>query len=237
MEEQKIPEIDFSELPVDQDMLFDPFFTGQLLTDDESKFIIDWFDTHQHLITVGGETQYNGIRYMHIFNPQIRNILDRVVFNLIGQIRRVDSTPVYPEMVSINRWHVGGWQDPHLDTYSSQEELLLDHDPSLKDMLSLKSRLWTTIIPLNDDYRGGRTYIPPCDTFPEGYTHEPAKGHGFVFQGIYYEHGVEKVRRAPRYTIAMWFTQDPFKMQTGEPTKDLNLNEDTQRLQTFGYNV
>ena len=215
--------------------VFDPFSTGELLTDEESQFIVNWFDTHKHLVTVGGETQYDGIRYMHIHNPQIRNIVDRIVYNLIGSIRRVDSVPVYPEMISINRWHIGGYQNPHLDTYSSQEEHLIEEEIFSPELLSLKSRLWTTIIPINDEYRGGRTYIPECEDFPRGYIHEPVKNTGLVFQGIYHSHGVEKVRRAPRYTIAMWFTQDPFKMQLGIPTKDMNLNEDTQRLITFGY--
>jgi hypothetical protein len=234
MEEQTL--LDVTQWPVDADTVFHPFKTGELMTNDDSDYLMKWFDTHQHLITVGGEEQYNGIRFMHIFNPTIRKMILAITYDIIGQIRRYDSIPVYPEMIAINRWHVGGLQEPHLDTYSSQEQQLLeDSDGELEHALSLKSRLWTSIINLNDNFGGGKTYIPECDDFPSGYISEQVRNTGLVFQGIYHEHGVQKVRRGPRYTISMWFTQDPQKMMILEPTKDLNLNEDTHRLQTFGY--
>lgn len=214
---------------------FEPFCTGELLTCDESKFLIEWFNTHQHLTTVGSDVDYQGIRYLHIFNPFVRHIIDKMVYDIIGQIRQVDSIPVFPEMIAINKWGVGGYQEPHLDTYSNQEiNLMEESGGQLEESLSLKSRLWTSIINLNDDFSGGQTYIPPCEDFPEGYVNEPIKNTALVFQGIHYWHGVKKVRRAPRYTVSMWFTQDPMKMNMMIPTKDLELNEDTQRIYSLG---
>ena len=227
--------IDYSKSIGDANTVFDPFITSNAFTEDECKFLMDWLNTHEHLFIVGSENEYQGIRALNIFNPIVRHLLDRLTYNVIGQIRTVDSIPVYPEMIAINRWYVGGYQEPHLDTYSSQEIALLESsEGKLEQQLGLKSRMWTCIYYLNDDFGGGQTYIPPCEEFPEGYVHEPVANSGLVFQGIHHLHGVKKVRRCPRYTISMWFTQDPMKMSLGVPTKDLDLNEDTQRIYSLG---
>ena len=56
-------------------------------------------------------------------------------------------------MIGINRWHIGGEQHPHLDIYSNQEmDLNLHHNTPARE--------WTCILYLNDDLKGGETYIP-----------------------------------------------------------------------------
>ena len=62
-----------------------------------------------------------------------------------------------------------------------------------------------------------------------GYQVEPTVGSGLLFQGIYHGHGVFKVRRAPRHTMAIWFTADLEKCMTERPVDDLNHNEITIR--------
>ena len=56
-------------------------------------------------------------------------------------------------MISLNEWPIGGVQEPHLDTYSNQEQ-------SAGTETNYPARQWTTILYLNDNYRGGRTYVP-----------------------------------------------------------------------------
>lgn len=121
-------------------------------------------------------------------------------------------------MISLNEWPIGGIQDPHLDTYSNQETKI-----KRKDTI-VPAREWTCILYLNDDFKGGRTYIPDGETF------EPEAGTGLLFQGIYIPHGVSKVRRNSRHTISFWFSTDPDKQMIQHPIHNLDLDEDSVRL-------
>ena len=55
-------------------------------------------------------------------------------------------------MIAINEWVIGGFQEPHLDTYSSQS-IQMQIDPNEKQ------REWTCILYLNDNFQGGQTYV------------------------------------------------------------------------------
>tara|TARA_Y100000004_G_scaffold47274_1_gene51965 strand:+ start:1857 stop:2363 length:507 start_codon:yes stop_codon:yes gene_type:complete len=133
-------------------------------------------------------------------------------------------------MAALNRWHKGGHQDPHLDTYSNQEVNL---NPSVEKEVEegneKPSREWTVIVYLNDDYSGGETYFPPSDYYPFGTQIEQEVGSGVLFQGIYHGHGVFKVRRGYRHTVSVWFTEDIEKAMTQRPVSDLGYNENTIR--------
>lgn len=153
---------------------------------------------------------------MHIHNHEIRKSIAEVIVNLVGEIRKISDQVVYPEMIGINEWPIGGVQEPHLDTYSNQQVEAGTHEEK-------PAREWTCILYLNDNFKGGRTYIP------DGEVYEPETGAGLLFQGIYIPHGVSKVRRHPRHTISMWFTTDIDRTMPINPVKDLNLNEDNIR--------
>ena len=179
--------------------------------------LIQFHKSHRHLTGVGDGSDYTGIRFMHIKSPWLRNYVAETVVNLIGEIRKTSDQIVYPEMIAINEWPIGGVQSPHLDTYSNQE---MNHGTSPDK----PSREWTCILYLNDNYKGGRTYVP------DGEVYEPEEGSGLLFQGIYIPHGVEKVRRHPRHTISYWFTTDIERCMPIFPVDDLSLDEDSWRL-------
>lgn len=180
--------------------------------------LIRFHKSHKHIEAVGDGSDYTGIRFMHIHTPHIRNWIAEVVVNLVGEVRKISDQVVFPEMISLNEWPIGGIQDPHLDTYSNQEK---KHGTSPDK----PSREWTCILYLNDNYNGGRTWVPG------GETYEPETGSGLLFQGIYIPHGVSKVRRHPRHTLAFWFTTDVDRCMPIYPVDDLNLDEDSIRLQ------
>lgn len=194
-----------------------PQMIRNLLTPIECKQIINFHKNHRHLERVGDGSDYWGIRFMHIHNQQIRDTVWKAIYNLIGEIKLLNGQTVWPEMVSINEWPIGGVQKPHLDTYSSQETL---HGTES----AYPARQWTCILYLNDDFKGGRTYIPEHETY------EPEIGSGLLFQGIYIPHGVEKVRRNSRHTISLWFSTNPHKQMPTHTVPDLELNEDSWRL-------
>lgn len=189
-----------------------------LLTPSECREIIDWHKHHRHLEKVGDGSDYYGIRFMHIHNQRIRDLVFRVIYHLVGEIKVLNGQTVWPEMISINEWPIGGFQKPHLDTYSNQE--VLEQTES-----DYPARQWTCILYLNEDFRGGRTYVPEHDAY------EPETGAGLLFQGIYVPHGVEKVRRNSRHTISLWFSTNPNKQMPTHTVDDLDLNEDSWRLQ------
>ena len=180
--------------------------------------LIHYHKSHRHLTGVGDGSDYTGIRFMHIHTPWVRKAIAEVIVNLTGEIRKISDQIVYPEMIALNEWPIGGIQRPHLDTYSNQE---VNHGTSPDK----PSREWTCILYLNNNYHGGRTYIPDGEVF------EPMTGHGLLFQGIYIPHGVQKVRRHPRHTISFWFSTDIDRCMPINPVQDLNLDEDSWRLQ------
>ena len=188
-----------------------------LMSKERCQEIIQFHKSHRHLTGVGDGSDYTGIRFMHIKSPWLRQYVAEVIVDLVGEIRKTSDQIVYPEMIAINEWPIGGVQSPHLDTYSNQE---MTHGTSPDK----PSREWTCILYLNDNYRGGRTYVP------DGEIYEPEQGSGLLFQGIYIPHGVEKVRRHARHTISFWFTTDVERCMPLFPVDDLSLDEDSYRL-------
>ena len=189
-----------------------------LLPAETCQQLIQFHKSHRHLTAVGDGSDYTGIRFMHIQTPWVRQAFAEVMVNLTGEIRKISDQVVYPEMSAMNEWPIGGVQRPHLDTYSNQE---VQHGTTPDK----PSREWTCILYLNDNYHGGRTYIPVGEVF------EPETGSGLLFQGIYIPHGVQKVRRHPRHTISFWFTTDVDRCMPIFPVQDLELDEDSWRLQ------
>ena len=57
----------------------------------------------------------------------------------------------------------------------------------------------SSIIYLNNDYKGGHTY------FEDGTNFAPLTGRIIFFDGNYYRHGVSPVEKKDRYTLAAWF--------------------------------
>ena len=139
--------------------------------------IIRFHKTHRHLTGVGDGSDYTGIRFMHIKSPWLRNYVAETVVNLIGEIRKTSDQIVYPEMIAINEWPIGGVQSPHLDTYSNQE---MNHGTSPDK----PSREWTCILYLNDNYKAELM----CQT-PKSMNQKSSS----LFQVFTY--GVEKARR------------------------------------------
>lgn len=183
----------------------------------EAQDLIQFHKNHKSLEAVGDGSDYFGIRFMHIHTQWVRDLVYKIIYQLTGEIRLISNQIVYPEMIAINEWPIGGVQEPHLDTYSNQE---VKHGNKSEK----PAREWTCILYLNDDFRGGETYVP------NGETYKPEACSGLLFQGIYIPHGVSKVRRNSRHTVSFWFTQDESRQMVQHPVYDLELDEDSYRL-------
>ena len=164
---------------------------------------------------------------MHISNEYIRLLFQKVETHCTAEIYKATGKVFYPEMSTMTEWPIGGIQEPHLDTYSKQEH----EDPDIDEEERKKSPRpeWTVIVYLNNNYTGGETYFPPSDYYPFGTQIEKEIGDGLLFQGIHHPHGVFKVRRAPRHTLAIWFSEDMDNAMTQRPIQNVDHNENSIR--------
>ena len=74
-------------------------------------------------------------------------------------------------------------------------------DQKLHKDFAYKHTTLASILYLNDDYKGGETYLEDGSFF------KPKQGRIIFFDGQYYSHGVKPVLNNERYTIATWYKQ------------------------------
>jgi hypothetical protein len=118
--------------------------------------------------------------------------------------------PLYSDTLQIIRWFPGMDQPPHADNMSNLVYSGHEHNKH-------KHRVFGSIIYLNNDYTGGKTYYP---NFNVSIT---PKSGSLAFHPADPEHlhGVTKVENSMRYTIASFWTFDPL-MAGFWNTKDSN---------------
>jgi predicted 2-oxoglutarate/Fe(II)-dependent dioxygenase YbiX len=173
------------------------------LTEDECNHLVQFHKTHQHLVTFNDPAQhYNGRRIPleNIKTYEVRRAIRKAQYVAISNIFASYKDQVFPEQAEIMRWKVGMDQKPHIDKMAG-----LDGD---KVIDVYPETAWAAIVYLNDSYEGGRTFFESCPELPLGYEIKPERGKIVMFEGMEFYHGVTKVRRAERYTIAMWFTRN-----------------------------
>lgn len=107
--------------------------------------------------------------------------------------------PIYSDTLQIVRWPEGFEQQPHADAQNP------DGSPH-----PYAWRSHASIIYLNDDFEGGRIYFPIQDLMP------PIRpGMLAFFPGtLDYLHGVSKVTRGVRFTVASFWTADAQRKDT-----------------------
>tara|TARA_R100001015_G_C4526697_1_gene94201 strand:- start:70 stop:558 length:489 start_codon:yes stop_codon:yes gene_type:complete len=90
----------------------------------------------------------------------------------------------YIEMAQIVEWPNGSNQPPHCD-------------------LARGGTKSTSITYLNDDFEGGETYFTQQDLIIK-----PKRGKTVFFDGKKFEHGVQKITKGIRYTLAVWYSKN-----------------------------
>lgn len=226
--------MDKSLLNLNENVVYEPFWSRNQLTKEECKELRDFIDTHLFKAWVGTSTEYVAIRLQNIATLRIRDLMLKVSYDTLAHIRQKYDVKVYPEMSALNRWYVTGFQQPHSDLTSNDEEKLaqegfLDRDPNKK------SREWTSITFLNDDFSGGESYF----VHPDGTEtiNKPEEGSSVVFQGVFHKHGVKKIRRNYRYTIANWYTTSHENQSPQMYEENLVLGELALRLKLQGVDL
>jgi hypothetical protein len=68
--------------------------------------------------------------------------------------------------------------------------------------VSIQNTVLTSITYLNDDFVGGETI------FEDGTIVKPKKGRTLFFDGMYYTHKVNLIKKGNRYTVPVWYKKN-----------------------------
>jgi hypothetical protein len=132
----------------------------------------------------------------HLQDLQARDMLCAIRGRVRAEIGRAYglTRPLFSDTLQIVRWPEGFEQHPHAD---SENPGGVPHPYAW--------RSYASIIYLNDDFEGGQIYFPDLRLAP------PIRPGMLVFfpGTLGYLHGVTKVIRGTRYTIASFWTFDP----------------------------
>jgi hypothetical protein len=108
---------------------------------------------------------------------QINGYFKNIETKLNELVKSYNSELDYLQIVN---WPENSFQDLHVDGAHSITSI-------------------TSITYLNDDFVGGHTY------FEDGTTIKPIKNRTLIFEGKLYRHGVSKIIKNNRYTLAAWY--------------------------------
>lgn len=126
----------------------------------------------------------NNIFFKDIENNEISTLVRNYVCKLNSIISLKYKTIVYPTFVDLVLWNQDKSMPAHVDN----------------EVEGFKHRHISAVTYLNNDFKGGRTFINDIE-----YT--PKKGYTLIFKSDTF-HGVTKITEGQRGILATWFTKD-----------------------------
>lgn len=140
----------------------------------------------------------NSENIYNLYDKEIGQILHDITLRIKNSIKNLYtlSSEVYPdEPLTIVRWFPGQAQSPHADDMTNTDK---------KENKKFNHRNYGSVIYLNDNYRGGKTYYPKLNKIIS-----PKPGMLVVHPGTpEYLHGVKRIEGGTRYTIGSFWTLD-----------------------------
>jgi hypothetical protein len=158
----------------------------------------------------------NTLYYYTIDDQEMRDIIVKYKTAIAEEMTRLEGVPIYPHLTTIVLWKPGQQMPRHVDNGGGYPEREKD----------LGMRYLTSVTYLNDNFKGGYTFIKndgkddrswrsnPVGSFPndvfEDYISIPEKGATVTFYGSDLNaHGVTKLEEGDRIVLSTWFTKDP----------------------------
>ena len=138
--------------------------------------------------------------FEEIKNDIVKNIMISTVLKGISNVKSIvnNNKEIHLDHLSIARWPTGYELSPHADA----------ENPPGFPKHEFYWRDFACITFLNNDFEGGNLYFPDLNI---EVTPEP--GQSICFPGtMEYLHGVKKITKGVRYTIASFFTYDASKI-------------------------
>ncbi len=156
------------------------------LNSDKCQQIISLHLNKRYKYAIGGNSRWSGkvIQFENILDFEdnaIKCELNKARFLLISFLRDVFKKDYYPINYQVTSWPEGYDLEIHKDNFHPNVTI-------------------SSIIYLNDNYKGGETFFSEDDVV------QPQVGSAVVFSGKSLPHGVKKINEGVRYTICMWFT-------------------------------
>lgn len=192
-----------------------------VLTDEECDILYNYTfsktnntvsDTSQVPWELKGKT--NTVYYYGVEDQNVRNLLQKYKHALAAEITKQEGVPIYPHLTTMVLWKPGQQMPRHVDDGNGYE-----------NRADLNTRYMTSITYLNDNFKGGHTYIrndnindhlwrtDPSLSFPnptlKDYISIPQKGTTLTFYASDQNaHGVTKLEEGDRIVLSTWFTKD-----------------------------
>jgi len=172
------------------------------LSEEECKYFID-FALNSNNWSSGGKDWEDRILFFEHLDPDspVREkamvIASKIKDKIINDFNIRD---IWPDTIHVVRWPEGSVQEPHADS------VWQDGTPNISSWRSFGS-----IIYLNDDFDGGKTYYTNYE-----YEVEPKIGSLLIHSAnLKSTHGVTQVGGGTRYTIASFWTTDVSRSVNG----------------------
>ena len=135
-----------------------------------------------------------------IFNYRVR--AEQLLRSIFGE-------NVYIEFTDIVLWRTGRNMPRH-------------RDDGYTDDAELRSRKFSSVLYINDDYTGGETFIK-TETGAD-YVSKPKKGSlVFYHSSPINEHGVNAITSGSRVTLPIWYCADPSKSENIRQSKKIEI--------------
>lgn len=157
----------------------------------------------------------NTIYYQNIRDRQILDIINKYKTETAAELSKIFNETVYPHLTTVVLWKPGQSMGRHVDDGMKSE--------THREML--KMRKYTSVSYMNDNYKGGHTFIrndgkdePDFRTnamysmpnpYFEDYISIPKKGATVLFRGDDTNaHGVSLLEEGTRVILSTWFTDE-----------------------------
>lgn len=166
----------------------------------DCQSILHWLKANQKAET-NTESFFNGITipFTKITDRWVKKRVNQFRFDATMQAIVTFNKKLYPDYTDLVHWPVGKSMDVHGDSH------YLDGSEGL-----FPWRVVSGVLYLNDDYSGGETYFPK-----QGVQVKPEAGKLVLFlSNLDYPHGVKTISDNERFTMPIWFTEDPKHLET-----------------------
>jgi len=185
-----------------KDVLNINYFVDSNICEKMISFFYKYLDTKE----LNVNDMYDG-RTINLFNCSAEshelNCFNEIINSIKKEMcRKYDLKDLFLEYAGMCKWEAGQYLNLHGDNayYPSGEPNYVPH------------RDYSSIVYLNDNFLGGNFYF-------KDNTHYSIKTGmlmGFP-SGVEYAHGIKKVLRGNRYTLAIWWTlNEKYKVDSGE---------------------
>jgi hypothetical protein len=164
--------------------------------------------THMSLLKCNNSVNIDGrmpwedsddLPFASVQDPEVKRLLETIRFRASQIVCQATKTFVYPNYTDLVLWRPGRSMHEHKDN-------------GYTDDSNLRPRVWTSVCYLNDDYRGGVTFVK--NERGEYYSSVPKQGRMVLFASDdRCTHGVTPVELNNRFTLSIWFATNPLALE------------------------